>query len=137
MTTYTADTSVVVPALTSWHEAHDRAVAAISAVSRLPAHVVVESVAVLTRLPHGLSVPVDTAVTVIGEAFPDTPWVLTSNEHRDLVAHIGRSRLRGGQVYDALVGATAKLAGATLLSRDRRAQPVYRAVGAQVEDVAG
>jgi hypothetical protein len=137
MTTYTADTSVVVPALTSWHEAHDLAVHAISAVDRLPAHVVLESVAVLTRLPHGLAVPMNTAVTVIGEAFPETPWVLTSDEHRDLVGHIGGSRLRGGQVYDALVGATAKRAGAVLLSRDQRAQPAYRAVGAAVEELAG
>ena len=137
MTTCTADTSVVVPALTSWHESHDVARSAISDVDRLPAHVVLESVAVLTRLPHGLAVPVDIAVAVIGEAFPDTHWVLTSDEHRDLVARLGRSRLRGGQVYDALIGATAKRAGATLLSRDRRAQPAYRAVGAQVEDVAG
>jgi predicted nucleic acid-binding protein len=137
MTTYTADTSMVVPALTSWHESHELAANAVSSVTRLPAHVVLESIAVLTRLPHGLAVPVDTAVTVIGEAFPDTPWILTSDEHRDLVTRVGASRLRGGQIYDALIGATAHRAGAIVLSRDRRAQPAYRAVGAQVEDVGG
>jgi predicted nucleic acid-binding protein len=137
VTTYTADTSVVVPALTSWHESHEGASRAISDVGQLPAHVVLESIAVLTRLPHGLAVPVDTAVTVLGEAFPEFPWVLTSAEHRELVTRIGGSRLGGGQIYDALVGETARRAGATLLSRDRRAQLAYREVGAQVENVAG
>jgi predicted nucleic acid-binding protein len=130
VTTYTADTSLVVPALTSWHESHDLARAAISAVRRLPAQVVLESVAVLTRLPHGLAVSSGTAVAVIGEAFPEDPWVLTSGEHRDLLDRVAASRLRGGQVYDALVGAAARRAGAVLLSRDRRARPAYLAIGA-------
>jgi hypothetical protein len=39
-------------------------------------------------------------------------------------------------VYDALVGATAAVAGYTLLRRDRRAEPTYRAVEAQVSPLA-
>lgn len=135
MTTYTADTSVVVPALTSWHESHDVARRAVSVVSRLPAQVVLEAVAVLTRLPHGLAVPARTAVEVIQDAFPDSPWVPAAAEHSDLVAQIAASRLRGGQIYDALIGATARAARATLLSRDRRALAAYTAVGVDVEVV--
>lgn len=40
---------------------------------------------------------------------------------------------RGGATYDALVGATAKHAGATLLTRDRRAVAIYEVVGATYE----
>jgi predicted nucleic acid-binding protein len=133
VTTYTADTSVVVPALTSWHESHDIARRAISDVSRLPGHVVLEVVAVLTRLPHGVAVRAGTAVDVVRDAFPDDAWVLTAAQHRDLVTHIATSNMRGGQIYDALVGMTAQVAGAVLLSRDRRALPTYTAVGAAVE----
>jgi predicted nucleic acid-binding protein len=133
MRTYTADTSVVVPALTSWHESHEVARRAISMVGQLPAHVGLAAIAVLTRLPHGLAVPASTAVAVVRDAFPDDPLVLTVAEHRELVAQIGATRLRGGQIYDAVVGATARAAGATLLSRDRRALPAYTAVGVDVE----
>lgn len=133
MTTYTADTSVVVAALTSWHESHESARRAAAVVSRLPAHVELEAIAVLTRLPHGLAVPASAAVDIVRDAFPDDPWVLTVAEHRDLVTQIGATRLRGGQVYDALVGATARAADAVLLSRDRRALAAYAAVDADVE----
>lgn len=46
---------------------------------------------------------------------------------------IRSDRITGGAVYDALVGFTAKLAGARLLSRDRRAERTYRAVGVDYE----
>ena len=39
------------------------------------------------------------------------------------------SVLSGGAIYDALVGASAAYAGATLLTLDRRAVRAYEAVG--------
>ena len=45
-------------------------------------------------------------------------------------------RIRGGALYDALVGATAAHHRRTLLTADRRAAPVYRALGATVEYLA-
>ena len=47
---WACDTSVLVPALVSWHEAHERARAAIREVSCVPAQVLVECYSVLTRL---------------------------------------------------------------------------------------
>jgi hypothetical protein len=41
--------------------------------------------------------------------------------------------IRGGVTYDALIGATAARAGATLVSLDERALSVYAAVGADVD----
>ena len=39
--------------------------------------------------------------------------------------------MRGGEVYDALIAATAKSTGAVLLTRDRRAEATYRAIGVE------
>jgi len=40
--------------------------------------------------------------------------------------------LRGGALYDALIAATAREHGATLLSADRRAREAYEAIGVDV-----
>ncbi|MEX2240756.1 MAG: PIN domain-containing protein [Burkholderiales bacterium] len=46
-----ADTSVVVAAFASWHEGHAAALRALGRGVRVPAHVLLESYSVLTRLP--------------------------------------------------------------------------------------
>jgi len=45
---------------------------------------------------------------------------------------IGERGIAGGSVYDALVGATARAHGLTLISRDRRARLTYEALGVDV-----
>lgn len=50
---------------------------------------------------------------------------------RTAVAH----GIRGGALYDALVGATAAHHRRVLLTADRRATPVYRVLGVAVEYV--
>jgi len=129
----TADTSVVVPAVTEWHEAHHSAVAAARPVSRLPAHVILETVSVLTRLPHGLAVAPHVAVNVVRRAFPGEPLFLSPRAFDRMLTTVADAQLRGGLVYDALVGATAAQAGARLLTLDRRAEPAYAAVDVTVE----
>ncbi len=42
----------------------------------------------------------------------------------------------GGRIYDGLVAATSRAAGASLLTRDRRALPVYELVGCTAELLA-
>lgn len=127
----TADTSVVVPLVSSWHEAHATVSAEAGEVSRLPAHVLLEAVAALTRFPRGLAVETRLAVRVLRSRFPEPPLTLDSDDHADLLSALSDGRIRGGQVYDALIAATAKRAGALLLTRDRRAEPAYRAIGVQ------
>jgi len=98
--------------------------------------VLVECLAVLTRLPHGLAVPASVAADVVRRAFPGQPLTLPPSEYERLCTAAAEARLRGGQMYDALVGATAAYAGARLLTLDQRAQPAYAAVGVTFVAVA-
>lgn len=125
----TADTSVVIPLVSRWHEAHSLVNAANVEAARLPAHVVMESISALTRLPRGLAVATDMAVELLRSRFPDEPLVLDGGDHLELLSSLVRAGRRGGQVYDALIGFTALRAGAQLLTRDRRAEPTYRSIG--------
>lgn len=137
----TADTNVVVPALADWHEQHEPARAAIGGVDRLPAHVLAESFSVLTRLPHGLSLPPADAVDLLLAAFRGPPLTLDAEDHRKLLRQLGGAGLRGaglrgGAIYDAVVAATAAHASAELLTLDERAAATYRAVGADIRSPA-
>lgn len=128
----TADTSVVVPLVCAWHEAHAETNATAGRVTRLPAHVLIEAIATLTRLPAGLAVPSAQAAAVVRQRFPDDPMTLSSEGYLHLVEMASDAGLRGGQLYDALVGATVMATDALLLTRDRRAGPTYRAIGVPV-----
>jgi predicted nucleic acid-binding protein len=127
------DTSVVVAAFAAWHEGHDAAAAALTRRPRLPAHVVIESYSVLTRLPPPHRAPAAVVVAFLSARFPGAPLTLSGAAQRSLVGLAAREGLTGGAVYDALVAATAKRAGATLLTRDRRAIIAYEAVGVRYE----
>lgn len=119
------DTSVVVAGFASWHEGHRSAAAALAHKPRVPAHVLVEAYSVLTRLPPPHRAPADLVATFLAERFPDAPLVLPARAHLELLDTSARNGLTGGAVYDALIAATARRAGATLLTRDRRARLVY------------
>lgn len=41
--------------------------------------------------------------------------------------------MAGGAIYDALIAATAKHAGAVLVTRDRRALPTYDTIGVRCD----
>jgi predicted nucleic acid-binding protein len=74
----------------------------------------------------------DTSVLVAGfatwhEAHESAASALNRGAH--LVAH----NVTGGAAYDALVGLTAKVAGATLLTRDRRAVRTYELLDVDYE----
>lgn len=129
----TADTSVVVPGLLSWHDFHAAALAALDGVTRLPGHAVVESFAVLTRLPRGRAISAEDAAARLAEEFPGKPLVPSSADYRALLATLGNTRISGGAAYDAVIAASAQRAGAVLRTRDRRALPTYAMLGAEVE----
>jgi len=127
------DTSVVVAGIASWHEAHKPARAALAQQPRLPAHVALESFSVLTRLPP----PHRFAPSLVGEflaaRFPQPLLTLPRSQHRALIALAIECEIAGGAIYDALVAATAKHSGATLLTRDRRATRIYELVGVEFD----
>ena len=129
------DTSVVVAAFASWHEGHGAAVAALRRRPRLPAHVGLETYSVLTRLPPPHRAPADVVVAFLLARFPAATLTLPGKGHRALLRTVVNAGLVGGAVYDALVAETARHAGATLLTRDRRALATYEAIGVRYEVV--
>lgn len=121
--------SVVVAALTEWHEAHGPAVAAARGGS-VPAHAYLESYAMLTRLPLPTRLDGRTAHALLAAWFPPTrilePVAGTAGS---LVARMAATGVSGGAAYDALVALTAAAHGEELLTRDRRAESTYRKLG--------
>ncbi len=64
--------------------------------------------------------------------FPQ-PWLaLDQDGQRACLRRAVDAGLRGGALYDALIAATAREHGATLLSADQRAREAYEAIGADV-----
>ena len=115
MTLWLADTSVVVPAIVLSHQQHDSVNRSLGRrVVRLTFHAALEAYSVLTRLPG------DARLSPVGDAV-----FLREARSRSLVDEFASFRIAGGAVYDALIAATAEAAGATLLTRDRRAAATY------------
>ena len=129
----TADTSVVVAGLTGWHEAHRTSLGALRGITRLPGHVLVETTAVLTRLPGGRAIAPADVVARLRAEFPEDPLCLSPGEHTEFLERVGRARIVGGAIYDAMVGFSAVTADALLRTRDRRAAQTYEAMGGKIE----
>jgi predicted nucleic acid-binding protein len=128
-----ADTSAAIAAFASWHEAHAAATAALPADAALVAHCALETYSVLTRLPVPHRAPAPLVAEFLAARFPAPQLVLSARAQRELVPRLLDLGIRGGAVYDALVALTATEAGATLVSCDRRAEPIYRRCGAAIE----
>ncbi len=128
-----ADTSVAVPALQASHMAHLQVQQQLAGRALgLTAHAALETYSVLTRLPGDARLSLDDASTIIAERF-DPIIALAADADGCLVQTLSEKGIGGGAVYDALIGLTAKQAGATLLTRDSRARATYLAVGAECE----
>ncbi|WP_336670750.1 PIN domain-containing protein [Tsukamurella sp. USMM236] len=134
MASLACDTSVLLPSLLSWHHAHTRCAFALAQQEfAVPAHVLMETFSVLTRLPENRLSPEQAAALIAGV---DAPLIdLPASEHRRVVAALGARGIGGGATCDALVGATAAHHGMTLLTADLRAPRTYEAVGATYRTV--
>jgi predicted nucleic acid-binding protein len=130
------DSSVVVAAFASWHEGHHVAAAALKRKPRIPAHVLVESYSVLTRLPAPHRAPPALVARFLAAVFPEPPLMLPARDHQRLIREVAQAGLAGGSIHDALIAATVRHAGARLLTRDRRAVSVYERLGAEYELLA-
>ena len=129
------DTSVIVPAFASWHEGHRAAAAVLDRKPRVPAHVLVESYSVLTRLPPPHRAPAELVASFLAERITHPPLALPSRRYQELLERAAALGLAGGAIYDALVAEGARHAGALLLTRDRRAAPIYDRIGAAYQFV--
>ncbi|MGH2444734.1 MAG: type II toxin-antitoxin system VapC family toxin [Candidatus Limnocylindria bacterium] len=129
------DTSAAIALILEDHEAHGATLAAVQG-RRLgvAGHAWFETFSVLTRLPSGLRLSPANALRVVTTSFPGSVF-LGEPETAALGPEIARLGIAGGSVYDALVGAAARLHRRPLLSRDTRALPIYRALDVDVERV--
>ncbi|MEJ7817536.1 MAG: PIN domain-containing protein [Thermoleophilaceae bacterium] len=132
------DSSVVIAAIAPWHVAHGPARDALAgSETGLVAHVAYESSSALSRMPEGRRIAATRVLEALELNFP-TEWLtLDGTQARAALAGAVSSGVRGGALYDALIAATAQRNGAHLLTADRRAAPVYEAVGVVVEYLPG
>ncbi|MCB9442232.1 MAG: type II toxin-antitoxin system VapC family toxin [Mycolicibacterium sp.] len=128
-----ADTSVLVAGFATWHEAHESAVRVLNRGVRLVAHAAVETYSVLTRLPPPHRGTPPAAHTYLAEVAIGDYLVLDARSYRQLIEKLADHRISGGAGYDALVGLTAKVAGARLLTRDQRAIRTYELLDVDYE----
>ncbi|MFI4991276.1 MAG: PIN domain-containing protein [Solirubrobacterales bacterium] len=127
------DSSVLIPALASTYEWHERCLAALAGRSpRLISHVAFETTSVLSRMPEGLRMAPVAVRDAIDRDFPASWLALDADGQRACLRRAVDAGLRGGALYDALIAATAREHGATLLSADRRAREAYEAIGVDV-----
>jgi predicted nucleic acid-binding protein len=127
------DTSVVVAAFASWHEAHASALAVLARRPRVPAHVLAETYSVLTRLPPPHRAPAGLVAAFLTERFGAEPLVLPARSYLRLIQEAAAQGLAGGSIHDALIAATVRHARGRLLTRDRRAASTYEHIGVEYE----
>lgn len=123
------DTSVVVPALVSWHPDHSDA-RGVAADSLVAAHARLESYSVLTQLPPPHRLAPEIVDHLLDGWFPSSRTVIpSSGVGQGIVSRCRRAGVAGGAVYDALIALTPSEVDATLVTRDRRAVETYRRLG--------
>ena len=129
------DSSVVIAAFATWHFAHDEAAEIIRGGPVLPANAGLESYSVLTRLPNATRASPDVVRAFLERAFPNDWLVLPGALMPGIVAEFAEVGIAGGATWDGLIAATARAAGATLVTCDRRARSVYDRLGLPVRFV--
>jgi predicted nucleic acid-binding protein len=126
-----ADASVLVPALLASHEFHEACHESAGLIDSAIGRALVETSAVLTRLPQPYTVPPGQASAAL-RSDSSNVLVLAGGEVADAIDGFVLARGSGGASYDALIAVTAKRHSATLLIRDERAAEVDDRVGADV-----
>ncbi len=126
----------MVAAFASWHGEHEAACASLFGSPAIVVHAAFETYSVLTRIqPPERAHPADVRL-FIDETFGDRWLGLTTAALRLSLGRLEHLGISAGQTYDGLIAMTAASHDATLLTLDRRAQPTYALVGADVELVA-
>jgi toxin FitB len=130
-----ADSSVLVPALVTSHEFHEACHESAGLIDSAIGHALVETYAVLTRLPQPYTVPPVQASTAL-RSYSSNVLVLPGDEVAAAIDRFVIARAGGGASYDALIAVTATHHTATLLTRDERAAEVYDRLGTDVRWVS-
>lgn len=127
------DSSVVVTAAVGVRTRREAAKAALLGRPVLPAHAALETYSVLSRLPAPFRMSAADALAFVRSWCARDPLHLPARGLNALLAELPALSVVGGSVYDALIGRTAAVAGARLLTLDRRALSTYQLVGADAE----
>lgn len=130
-----ADASVLVPALLSSHEFHDACHESAALIDSAIGHALIETYAVLTRLPQPYTVPPVQASTAL-RSYSTNVLTLPGDDVADAIDRFVNARASGGASYDALIAVTAMRHSATLLTRDERAAEIYQRLGTDVRWVS-
>lgn len=131
-----ADASAAVAAFAQWHEHQAVVQKALGRSAAIVAHAAFETYSVLTRLPDLQRAPAVLVVEQLRDTFADRWIALTPDAQRLALERLVSLGVAGGKTYDGLIGITAAAHGATLVTLDRRALPIYALVGTDVELVA-
>ena len=126
------DTSVAIAAFGTWHELNDAACSVLDGGATIPAHALIETYSVRTGFPPPHRAPPGLVDEWLDSRFPSVWAPPSPSEQRELVRVMARAGRAGGAIYDALVGLTAKLHGAVLVTADRRAAETYELIGVEV-----
>jgi predicted nucleic acid-binding protein len=123
---------VTIAAAARWHVAHEAAVAALAADRpSLISHVAFETTAALSRMPEGQRLAPAVVLEWLSLRFSSRWLALPAAAVRRTLRTSAEQGIRGGALYDALIAATARHHDHTLITADRRAAPVYTALGVE------
>jgi predicted nucleic acid-binding protein len=129
------DTSVLIAGFMPDHPSYGVAEAALTEVredGRLIAHTMAETYAVLSGAADVFRVEPGVVVAYLDEFLEGSaPIQPRPDACREALEILSGSRRGGAPVYDALIALTARDAGATLISLDRRAKPTYELCGVE------
>lgn len=122
MSRFLCDTSCLVAAVCGWHEHHTRTVAELEGRARngdelvIASHSLVETHAVLTRLPSPHRLTPATAITLLEANWRSADVIhLTAEETWRALRKASRLGVAGGQCYDAVIASCAEKAAASTL----------------------
>lgn len=131
------DSSVAIPALAAWHEAHELCRPA-AASAWIPSQAWLETYSVLTRLPFPYRLAAQTTASLLVGFFGKQRTLYPSKKlMSDIVEICAGAGIAGGATYDALIGSIASDHDATLLTLDRRALRIYERLGVDAELISG
>jgi predicted nucleic acid-binding protein len=124
-----ADSSVTIAALLGDHPEHDGAAEVLARCEATITHVALETYSVLTRLPPPHRADATAAAAALQVRLASTYATLDASMYPKALGRLAGAGVSGGATYDGLIALTALEYELELLTRDRRAERTYRALG--------
>jgi predicted nucleic acid-binding protein len=123
------DSSVALAAIIEDDPQHEAAELALAESNRTIAHVAAEAYSVITRIPPPIKLDAETAASVLEARLPSERVGLDATRNPSAIRRLANAQISGGATYDGLIALTALDHDLELISRDRRAARIYRALG--------